>query len=593
MIEEYESILECENALLPIVKKKDLLGEFYLSVKEVNKLGCFIKDQISGNLLEGVEFLQSKAPTCLTFFLVWKGILEYDDGDYWSAIKDSLDISDPNWLSKLGKFFINFLEFNGLPSFNIQDVDRYVTPILLHGMIPNSCLDEYFDKILVPMVKYELIDPHDCDEICFWLKIRRENIKEINAIKKDIQKLVVKKNQILNRSSRFSSIINIWDDLDKIKTLEKKAGNLDEIDSLPKDISEYIEQRKIAKQNLEEKIKKLSKKIEFFKKQIKKFSEQDKEILSNSEVINKHIIDLPGLEKELEKISELNIRGNLLKKQMDGYIKIIFSKRWNESYAEYIRSLPLDLLKDKIEEFNNLRANDPSTRKGYLGNILKFFKRWISFFFLHYIKKEKKVQDTRTEILKILKDLPINEEILNHPKVELIDNLKQLNDDYKLIQDLSTIKKSLERKNDEKIKRISRIAKTINVNIPDDIKSLITNIKKRYINALKNKKLANQAKQLMDEIEDKIITLQNKKKSIIKELKRIDDDFLVQKQTQDGEVFELTKNFYDMVEDLEGSYEQIYLLMLTNKIVSAGIEEDEEMTYKEKEKEAIRRVVEA
>jgi hypothetical protein len=42
---------------------------------------------------------------------------------------------------------------------------------------------------------------------------------------------------------------------------------------------------------------------------------------------------------------------------------------------------------------------------------------------------------------------------------------------------------------------------------------------------------------------------------------------------------------------LESSYEQIYLLMLTNKIVSAGIEEDEEMTYKEKEQEAVRRMV--
>lgn len=75
--------------------------------------------------------------------------------------------------------------------------------------------------------------------------------------------------------------------------------------------------------------------------------------------------------------------------------------------------------------------------------------------------------------------------------------------------------------------------------------------------------------------------------------KRKDDDFLVIKQKTEGDVNELTPNFYDMVDDLENSYEQIYLLMLTNKIVSAGIEEDEELTYKEKEQEAIRRVVEA
>ena len=48
-----------------------------------------------------------------------------------------------------------------------------------------------------------------------------------------------------------------------------------------------------------------------------------------------------------------------------------------------------------------------------------------------------------------------------------------------------------------------------------------------------------------------------------------------------------------MLDDLESSYEQIYLIMLTNKIVSAGIEEDEELSYKEKEAEMIKRVVEA
>ena len=63
--------------------------------------------------------------------------------------------------------------------------------------------------------------------------------------------------------------------------------------------------------------------------------------------------------------------------------------------------------------------------------------------------------------------------------------------------------------------------------------------------------------------------------------------------TDEGKVFTLTGNFYEMLEELESSYEQIYLLMLTNKIVSAGIEEDEELTYKQKEEEAIRRVKEA
>jgi len=77
--------------------------------------------------------------------------------------------------------------------------------------------------------------------------------------------------------------------------------------------------------------------------------------------------------------------------------------------------------------------------------------------------------------------------------------------------------------------------------------------------------------------------------------KTLDDDFMITKvHGNTGEEFnELTLNFYDMLDDLESSYEQIYLLMLTNKIVSAGVEEDEELTYKEKEKEMVRRVEEA
>jgi hypothetical protein len=77
--------------------------------------------------------------------------------------------------------------------------------------------------------------------------------------------------------------------------------------------------------------------------------------------------------------------------------------------------------------------------------------------------------------------------------------------------------------------------------------------------------------------------------------KSVDDDFIVTKVDNNSgeEKNELTRNFYDMLEDLESSYEQIYLLMLTNKIVSAGIEEDEELSYKEKEEEFINRIVNA
>jgi len=71
------------------------------------------------------------------------------------------------------------------------------------------------------------------------------------------------------------------------------------------------------------------------------------------------------------------------------------------------------------------------------------------------------------------------------------------------------------------------------------------------------------------------------------------DDFMVSQQRNEGEFNVLTENFYEMVDDLEQTYEQIYLLMLTNKIVSAGIEEDESDSYQELEDEAMKRVIES
>ncbi|HDK42008.1 MAG TPA: hypothetical protein ENG87_01410 [Candidatus Pacearchaeota archaeon] len=75
--------------------------------------------------------------------------------------------------------------------------------------------------------------------------------------------------------------------------------------------------------------------------------------------------------------------------------------------------------------------------------------------------------------------------------------------------------------------------------------------------------------------------------------KTLEDDFIIKQDSTDGRKYMLTTNFYDMLEELETSYEQIYLIMLINKIVSAGIEEDDELTYKEKEAEAIKRIVDA
>lgn len=75
--------------------------------------------------------------------------------------------------------------------------------------------------------------------------------------------------------------------------------------------------------------------------------------------------------------------------------------------------------------------------------------------------------------------------------------------------------------------------------------------------------------------------------------KNEDEDFLSRIQNGDEVYLELTSNFHEMFGELEDTYEDIYMILIRHKLASAGIEEDEEKTYKELEEEAIKRVVNA
>jgi len=81
---------------------------------------------------------------------------------------------------------------------------------------------------------------------------------------------------------------------------------------------------------------------------------------------------------------------------------------------------------------------------------------------------------------------------------------------------------------------------------------------------------------------------------IARRTKRLDDDFVLEKEDHEGEmVLELSQNFFKMLKELEESYEVIYGIMLENKIVSSGVSTDEEVEDKQKEEEAMRRIIES
>ena len=524
MIEECEDILECENRLSSVIPKISLLGEIPLSTEEADKLVSFIKERFSDNIQEGTQFAKTMTPTCFAYFLVWKGIFEYRDGDYWSGLREFAGLSDSNWQAKWGKIFINFLESNGLSCFdNIKDAHRYLTPILMHGMIPNSCLDEYFEKILLPMVKQDLTDPADRKEISFLLKIRREDDNERHAIEKKIVELRTKKGLISSKLKRVRSLIKIWDDLGKIKALEEKVGIRDELAFLPENPLEYKSKKNSAIQKLQKQIDKLESEKRQCEQQRKKVSEVDKKVLANTDVINQCINLSTRLEQELGKLTKLKTQENLLKEKINKDAQSLFFEPWDESYASIIQELSLDNLKDKIEVFNSRSVSESIIKRSYFTNILMVIKRWINQFFLRFIKREKIAQEIRIEISEMLKDLPIEKRILEWPQTELVHDLEQLCCNYKNVCNLRETMSSKEKEIDEQIIRIKNTAKIIEVDITDNIQSIVTAMITKRADAEGNEEAVNQAKQNIEKTENEITELTVEKQSIVEELQEVDE----------------------------------------------------------------------
>jgi len=520
MFEECDDILDCERKLSPIVQKVSLLGEIILSSKEVDKLGNLITEQISENIQKGTEFLKTNAPTSFACFLVWKSILDYRDGDYWSGFREFAGLSDPNCQAKWGKIFIDFLESNGLSSFdNIKDAHRYVTPILMHGMIPNSCLDEYFEKILLPMVKQELTDPSDLSS---ELKIRREDDNERSAIEKGIRELRAKKSPLSSRLNRVRSLIKIWDDLGKIKALEEKVGSRDELAFLPEDPLEYKSKKNSAIQKLQKEIEKLESEKRQCEQQRKNFSEVDKKVLANAGAINQCINISTGLEQELGKLTKLKTQENLLKEKINKDAQSVFFEPWDESYASIIQELSLDNLKDKIEVFNSRSVSESIIKRTSFTNLLTVIKKWMNHLFPRFIKREKTAREMQVEISEMLKDLPVEKRVIEWPQIELVHNLERLCEDHKTLCHLREIRGSEEMETDEQITGIKNVAETVGVATNGDIKYLIMAMKTKLGEAQRNRQSAIQAEQETNNINICLNDLVDKKQSHSEGLQEID-----------------------------------------------------------------------
>jgi hypothetical protein len=192
MLETCLDIHSCESHLKQHLKLIRLIGQIPLTDEDIKRIDHHIQTNLKGKFSENIDEIQINTPTMFAYYLVWKGIQNYDEGTYWDSINNEIGPIDTNQQGKLGRFFQGFVQANNLLYVEIPGARRYITPILLHGIIPIHMISNFFKHVVDPLYRRELVNPTDKSEIEYWLESKRKQVtvnQDTSGLEQEIKKL--------------------------------------------------------------------------------------------------------------------------------------------------------------------------------------------------------------------------------------------------------------------------------------------------------------------------------------------------------------------------------------------------------------------
>jgi hypothetical protein len=579
VIEDCSDLLECEARLSEEIHKVGLLGQIAFPSEDLNLLGTLIHQAISPNISRGTRILENDAPTCLACFLVWTGIVGYRDGDYWSAVCESTGLpAGPNWEQRWGQAFLNFLEANDLPRFEIEGSHTYVTPILTHGGIPNSCLDEYFERLLLPLIQRELVNPADSTEVIHELTLHREDDRERasaeqrhNELKRQVRTLSKLARQAGRVVKAYEKVVSLWADEAAVKT-----G-----DPLPELLADYetFRTKKLEEiQRLDDEVRELTKKREHFRRISAEFTEQDNQALGQAEAIERSILEYPELKNKNQTLTALLNRKDELTEKLSAQSAGIFGTPWREKYGKLLVHLPLNELREEIGRLQDITSRQDEIRNSLNqlwalpGRALPPIKLILAASFLlliglalivvgilvlglwaltitgagfalaaafvvwiwHQKKGEKshlkvleqslsEATSSREEALGIIANLlcnlPIAEHQLQSPSPELHQALVTLVDIYHELLDIRQLCEQLQQHVSQQAREIERVVASTGF---EPTVNLINTMKRKLEDAQKRQAAAVQAENQLDLIPPKLTELSAMQEEAREELRRVE-----------------------------------------------------------------------
>ncbi len=148
-----------EQRLARDISNLVLLGELPLTPELVTDLADVIRGLVRQHgFAEATSILTQRYPCTLAVYLVAHGIYRYRGGNYWPEL---VEVIGTEAVREWGAFFRTFLQQHGLPVFQDLGGHANITPILIHGGIPDYSLPDFFQYVLEPLA--DALESSDAD----------------------------------------------------------------------------------------------------------------------------------------------------------------------------------------------------------------------------------------------------------------------------------------------------------------------------------------------------------------------------------------------------------------------------------------------
>lgn len=134
-----------EARLLSELRGRRLVCEIGLDFDRFQVVTEGMRALRQAGLTESASKLALKCPALTVTYLVCEGVYRYSQGDYWTNL--SLGRLDPTVMGPAFEKSIRALELEPFEDL-AEGGQRYVTPILAHGGIPEYCLNDFFRILL-------------------------------------------------------------------------------------------------------------------------------------------------------------------------------------------------------------------------------------------------------------------------------------------------------------------------------------------------------------------------------------------------------------------------------------------------------------